>query len=121
MSWRDERAKVLRSQPVQTAAEVRQEPGQSFDPSRWRGEIEALVDEMGRLDPGGGCWEWVKANLGEKWRELMTAMKTIDTTFEKQCAGSLAQEIEWARLLYHECVATWKKALSESGEKPNIS
>ncbi len=113
MGWRDERETVLRSQPPAPRQNNLEDAGPPFDKPHWRGEIDNLVSEFGRLDPGGGCWEWVKVNLADKWRELMTAMIEIDAAFLERCAGKLQEVIDRARRLYRECVNSWKVA----GEK----
>ena len=87
-----------------------------FDPAHWMAEIRNLLEELRQQDPLGGCWDWVETNRADKWRLLMAAMKRIDTAFEGQCPGDLAQAITSARKLYLECVKDWG-----TENKPNIS
>ena len=81
----------------------------SFDTLRWASEIEDLVTEMTHLDPRGGCWEWVQANLGDTWASLMAGMKRIDVAFERQAAGDIQEAIVNTRQLYHESITAWDK------------
>jgi hypothetical protein len=119
MSWRDERTTVLRSRPVQTTTEARQN---GFDSGRWCVEVDALAAEMRRLDPHGGCWEWVGKALPDKWRQLTTAMTEIDRAFEEKDAGRLRQALALSRKSYGECVAAWGGGGAppvEIGQNPN--
>jgi hypothetical protein len=116
MGWREEGEKALRSKPitqqgVQAEDETRQndikDGGGSFNPLHWIEEIENLAGEISRRDPRGGCWEWAKKNLADKWRGLMTAMRGIDTAFEEQRADRVCKAIIQTRCLYHEIVEAW--------------
>jgi len=83
--------------------------GESFDALRCAAEIESLIVEMTRLDPRGGCWEWVKGNIAEKWASLLAEMKRIDTAFERQTAGDIQESIVNTRRLFHSCITSWDK------------
>ena len=82
--------------------------GESFNPQYWIGEIENLAEKFNRDDPGGGCWEWVKSNLADKWGELMTAMHDIDAAFEGRRAGEICKLLIFVKALYGEIVEAWR-------------
>jgi hypothetical protein len=116
MGWREERGKVLRSKPItqqqgQAEDETRQNDikseENSFNPLHWIKEIEKLVEEINRNDTQGGCWEWAKKKLADKWRGLMMSMRGIDTAFEEQRADGVCMAIIQTRGLYHEIVNAW--------------
>jgi hypothetical protein len=90
--------------------------GESFDPLRCAAEIESLIAEMTRLDPRGGCWEWVKANFTEKWASLLAEMKRLDVAFERQAGGDIQGAIKNARGLYWECVTAWNSRGRNAGQ-----
>src|SRR6266702_4879853 len=121
MGWRDDRRNVLRTQPEPAADDPRQNNPKNlsaaFDRSLWNGEIEALMKEIREYDPRGGCWDWVKERLADKWLQLMTAMREIDAAFDEEAADRLEQALNRTRRLYHECVSVWR---SENPAKPCI-
>lgn len=113
MGWREGRANVLRThQPARTADDGHQDnartDGDSFDSAHWRREIESLAEVIGRVDPHGVSWEWIRANRSDGWGRLMTVMREIDTAFEERNAGQLRQSLARARSLYLECVRRWE-------------
>lgn len=85
-----------------------------FDAQRWAAEIKDLVMEMTRLDPRGGCWEWVKGNLAEKWACLLAEMKRIDAAFERRVARELVTAITSVRRVYRECIESWERRRGEN-------
>lgn len=103
MSWRDykDHQNILNSHVDQ---------GKVFDAGKCYTEIHSLADEIRQHDPRGGCWEWIEMNLADTWRQLMEALKEIDTAFQKQCRGDLLQTIALTRRLYFECVSAWRDA-----------
>jgi len=86
----------------------------SFDTRHWGAEIEDLVTEMKRLDPRGGCWEWIKGNLAEKWASLLAEMKRIDASFERQATEDLRAAVTNTRRLYCECIESWERRRGEN-------
>jgi hypothetical protein len=88
----------------------------SFDSQRWAAEIKNLVTEMTQLDPRGGCWEWAKGNLAEKWAYLLAEMKRIDAAFERPAGGDIQGAIENVRGLYRECIAAWNSRGKNAGQ-----
>lgn len=86
----------------------------SFDARHWGAEIEDLVTEMTRLDPRGGCWEWIKGNFAEKWTSLLAEMKLIDTAFERKADEDLRAAVTNTRRLYRECIESWERRRGEN-------
>lgn len=88
--------------------------GDSFDALGWGAEIEDLVTEMTQLDPRGGCWEWVKGNLAEKWASFLAEMKRIDAAFERQSTKDFRTAVANTRRLYRECIESWERRRGEN-------
>lgn len=91
--------------------------GIQFDVLCCADEIKSLMDEMTNLDPRGGCWEWARENLVEKWNSFLAEMKRVDAAFERQSAGELRTAIINARRLYRSCIESWERRRGENGEK----
>lgn len=85
-----------------------------FDALRCAAEIKSLIEEMTSLDPRGGCWEWVRENLVEKWASFLAEMKRIDAAFERQAAEELVTAITSVRRVYRECIESWERRRGEN-------
>lgn len=57
-------------------------------------EYRALLREMGERDPGGGCWEWIRRQRAEPWKEHLRAYRSGDLVEARKSFMEMVEEWE---------------------------
>jgi hypothetical protein len=56
-------------------------------------EYRALLRELGKRDPKGGCWEWIRRQRPEQWKEHLRALRSGDLAGARK--GFIEMVKEW--------------------------
>jgi hypothetical protein len=55
-------------------------------------EYRALLRELGERDPGGGCWEWIRRQRPEPWKEHLRAFRSGDLAGARKLVIEMIEE-----------------------------
>lgn len=79
-----------------------------FDAEYWQTEIIKLAEEISAKDPGGDCWQWMKDNRPELWKDHLAADMAVDVAYQGQDAGKIREAITKTRTTFSAMTESWK-------------
>lgn len=80
----------------------------TFDSSRWLTEIKNLADWISAKDPGGDCWQWIKENMSDLWKDHLAADMAVDKAYQEQNAEKIGAAITRTRATFAACLEAWQ-------------
>lgn len=78
-----------------------------FAKTQWQAEIIKLADERSSKDPGGDCWQWIKENRPQLWRDHLVADMAIDQACQEQSAEKIGEAISRVRETFTAMIESW--------------
>jgi hypothetical protein len=79
-----------------------------FDPSQWHQQIIVLAEWISSKDPGGDCWQWVKDNRPDLWKDHLAADMAVDVAYQERDAGKIREAITRTRTTFSAMTESWK-------------